>query len=61
MNAGPYRPKPVHRAKLIGEGGCVSPLCAPRPRAINLRRATWTLRDEAVTCKRCLAKLAARA
>lgn len=47
--------KPVHKAALIGKGSKVSPLCAARPRAIDLRRATWTLRWAAVTCERCLA------
>lgn len=46
--------KPIHRAKLITGDGRVSPLCAKRPRAIDLARASWTNRDEAVTCPRCL-------
>lgn len=46
--------KPVHRAKLIREDGAVSPLCARTPRAISLKQATWTIRDEDVTCKGCL-------
>ncbi len=50
----------VHRAKLINERGGVSPLCARTPRAINLKRATWVLRDEAVTCPRCLSLMGAR-
>lgn len=45
--------KIVHRAKLINSDGVVSPLCAKRPRAIDLRRASWTNRDGAVTCPRC--------
>lgn len=48
--------KTVHKAHLVSEKGDVSPLCAPEPRAIDLKRATWTIRWEAVTCKKCLAK-----
>lgn len=51
--------KPVHRAKHLGPSGQVSPLCAKTLRALDLTRATWTLRDDAVTCPRCLAALAA--
>jgi hypothetical protein len=52
----PYRDrKPYHMANLFGPNGEVSALCFPRPRPIDLRRATWTLRWEAVTCERCLA------
>ncbi len=54
------RQRVVHRAKLINPDGGVSPLCAKTPRAIDLRRATWVLRDEAVTCPRCLSLIAAR-
>lgn len=50
-----------HLAHLIHNGGeMVSPLCAKVPTAINLDRAYWTLREEAVTCKKCLAAIAAR-
>lgn len=50
----PYR-KPVHRAKLISSGGRqVSPLCAPTPKALDLRRNDWTLIDGAVDCVACL-------
>lgn len=45
--------KTVHKASLVREDGAVSPLCAKSPRPIDLSRATWTLREEAVTCKRC--------
>lgn len=51
-------PKLIHRAKLIRQDGGVSPLCAVRPRVIDLRRATWTNRDQAVTCKKCLKAIA---
>lgn len=55
------KPKPIHRAKLISPDGRVSPLCAAKPRAINLKRASWSNRDEAVTCPRCLKIIAERA
>ena len=51
------KPKPVHRAKLIRTDGKVSPLCADKPRPINLARATWTLLDALVTCSKCLLRL----
>ena len=51
----PPKSRPVHRAAKINGDGNVSPLCAKTPRAINLRMATWTLRDDAVTCPRCAA------
>lgn len=55
------KPKPVHRAKLISQDGSkVSPLCAKRPHAINLKVATWTIVDSQVTCPRCLKVIAAR-
>lgn len=53
--------KPYHRAALINGHGKVSALCFKEPRAIDLGRASWTIRDDAVTCKRCLKKLDARA
>jgi hypothetical protein len=49
--------KPVHRAKLFSDTGTVSPLCAKSPKAINLRKATWTIVDDAVTCVRCLNRM----
>lgn len=59
MTSDPYHDvKPVHMAHLMSQTGGVSPLCAPTPRRINLTRATWTIRAEAVTCKRCRARLA---
>lgn len=43
-------------AKIATDGsGRVSPLCARRPRALSLKCEMWTLRWEAVTCRRCLA------
>lgn len=57
----PIAPKPkiYHRAHLVSSKG-VSALCFKRPRSINLRQAMWTNRDEAVTCKKCLAMITER-
>jgi hypothetical protein len=46
--------KIVHMAKLISSTGGVSPWCAKTPRRINLKKALWTNRWEAVTCARCV-------
>ena len=48
--------RPYHMAAKIRADGRVSPLCADPPRALHLR-ARWTIRQDAVTCKRCLAAL----
>lgn len=48
------KPRIYHKAKLMSQDGDVSPVCADVPKAINLKTATWTLRWEAVTCKKCL-------
>lgn len=48
--------KVYHKVAFVRPDGAVSPLCAKKPRALNLRRELWTLRWEAVTCPRCLAK-----
>jgi hypothetical protein len=57
MKDDPYHDrKKVHMADRIARGGLVSPLCAKTPRAINLKRESWTLQWELVTCKKCLAK-----
>lgn len=45
--------KVYHKAHLMSERG-VSALCFKQPRSIDLKRALWTLRDEAVTCAKCL-------
>jgi hypothetical protein len=55
----PLGTRPVHRGHKASIKG-VSALCFKRPRAIDLRVATWTNRDEAVTCPKCLAILAAK-
>lgn len=47
-----------HRAKLVTKDGNVSPLCAETPKALDLRKEKWTIRDDAVTCVKCLQKLA---
>jgi hypothetical protein len=46
-----------HKAGLMDSRGQVSALCFPTPRSINLKRETWTLRDVAVTCPKCLEAL----
>jgi hypothetical protein len=58
LKTGPYAVKPYHYASLINTKGGVSPLCADRPRALNLKVSLWTLRPEAVTCPECLKRLA---
>ena len=47
--------KVYNKADKIAPDGRVSALCFRKPHAICLARALWTLRWEAVTCKRCLA------
>ncbi len=49
--------KVYHMAALIDRNGNVSPLCAAKPKPINLKKATWTNRREAVTCPRCRKRL----
>lgn len=46
-----------HLAKHIQQNGNVSPLCAPKPRALNMEVATWTTDKRAVTCRKCLSML----
>lgn len=56
MTDDPYHDrKIIHWARLISPQGQVSPWCAASPRALNLRRAKWTLDRSAVTCRKCLA------
>lgn len=43
-----------HFAHLIRPDGGISALCFLRPRAINLKKASWTNRSSAVTCGKCL-------
>lgn len=49
----PCKRKTVHMAYLMNDKGGVSALCYASPRAISLARATWTNREEAVTCGKC--------
>lgn len=58
-NRDPYQ-KPYHLAHLMTERGDVSALCFDRPRPIDLTRASWTIRPEAVTCPKCRKKMAER-
>lgn len=45
--------KRYHKASKVNQRGGVSALCFAQPRSIDLSRASWTIRDEAVTCPRC--------
>ena len=49
--------KVYHMANLINRDGGVSPLCSNKPRVIDLKKASWTNRREAVTCPRCKKRL----
>jgi hypothetical protein len=52
----------VHMAHQISSRGGVSPLCADKPRRINMgakSRETWTTCAAAVTCKKCRARMEA--
>lgn len=51
--------KTYHMAAKCTEMGAVSPLCAKRPRKIDLSKECWTIRPKAVTCKKCIALLPA--
>jgi hypothetical protein len=53
----PRKPKKYHWGAKINANGDVSALCFEKPRAINLSRASWTNRKEAVTCPKCLTRL----
>lgn len=46
--------KIYHKASKICADGSVSAMCYKTPRAIALTHALWTIRDQAVTCKKCL-------
>jgi hypothetical protein len=50
--------KLYHMASKVNERGGVSALCFAQKRSIDLRRASWGLRPEAVTCPRCKRLLA---
>lgn len=58
---GLWKPKKArvrHMARAIREDGAVSPLCAKTPRAINMKKESWVLRLEAVTCQKCIDAIA---
>lgn len=59
-NVRALRTKVYHRAALIHPNGSVSALCFKTPHAIDLSKATWTNRDEAVTCPKCLRLMEAK-
>lgn len=49
----PLRPRLYHFGDKIREDGSVSALCFKVPKPVDLRRASWTIRAEAVTCPQC--------
>jgi hypothetical protein len=49
--------KKCHMAYQVNEKGGVTALCFLSPRAINLKVATWTNREEDVTCPKCLEQI----
>lgn len=49
-----------HRGDKVDRRGRVSALCFKEPRAIDMKRASWTLTDYGVTCPKCLAMIADR-
>lgn len=51
-------PKIYHKFDKVSAFGAVSALCFPIPRSIDLKKELWTIRDEAVTCPKCLKILA---
>lgn len=51
------KPRVYHLANLVNRRGGVSALCFAKPRSINLKAASWTMHDDAVTCRKCLAIL----
>lgn len=48
-----------HKGALFSDKG-VSALCFKTPRAIDMRKASWCLSDDAVTCEKCLVLLKKR-
>lgn len=61
MDCPPLPPtRMYHRCDKIDPKGRVSALCFSTPRAIDMRRASWTLTDAAVTCPKCRALIDAR-
>lgn len=55
--AGP-RVRIRHMADKIREDGAVSAVCFMTPRPIDMKRSTWTIRAEAVTCPKCIKAMA---
>jgi hypothetical protein len=47
------KPRVYHRAVGMNLYGDVTAACFKVPRRIDLSKASWTIRDEAVTCPRC--------
>jgi hypothetical protein len=43
-----------HKAALVNDKGQVSALCFARPRAIDMKRVSWTNQWNDVTCPKCL-------
>lgn len=52
------KPRKYHYAAFVRAGGGISALCFRRPMVIDMRKATWTIRREVVTCPKCLKKIA---
>lgn len=48
----------MHMAARIREDGAVSAVCFSMPRAIDMKRSTWTISAEAVTCPKCIKAMA---
>ncbi len=46
--------KTVHFVDKIHPAGSVSACCYKRPKPINSELAKWTVREGAVTCRKCL-------
>lgn len=58
--ADPYHDRKIyHFGCAVNEEGDMVALCYNRPRTIDLKIATWTIRPEAVTCPKCQKRLAA--
>lgn len=53
MTPKPPTPRTKHMAHKMRPDGGVSALCFSSPRAIDMRRASWTLSPGFVTCKKC--------
>lgn len=47
------RKKLYHYAGKVREDGAISALCYTTPHPINLKRSSWTLSEDYVTCPRC--------